>query len=262
MSAEKPDEGEVGDETGDASGYTHKSLPAGGHVQYRKCAACGATDMAPISAFAGTGTGGASETGLEYKCGTCGSEVKIADTGAFFMGGVYSLFWGAVSYWAFTQGILWYIRHPGYFSDYRLSFLPLDLATIGLALGVIALTGWLFWTFLLGPLKALLAHPVTTESRAKTPEETAEVGRSRRSALLSFFVYPLFLWVPFLGIVWALDAMGVNLRDNEFMTYGGGGIVLALLAVLGKRFGANALYAFIGMVFWLAVFVTVIFTWR
>jgi hypothetical protein len=35
--------------------------------------------------------------------------------------------------------------------------------------------------------------------------------------------------------------------------------LLGLMGAFGRRYGANAAYAFVGMAFWLAVFVAVIF---
>ena len=258
----REDKGELDGGVDRASGDIHTPLPEDTHVQFRRCATCGAEDMRPETSFVGSGLGGSSEHGLTYKCESCGAEAKILDSGAFFMGTLYSLFWIAITGWALYEGPLWYIRHPNYFSgDYSLSFLPLDAGVILLSLAVAAFTGWFIWISLLGPLKTLIRHPVTGENRVQSAEEAAGRTRSKRAAFLSFFVYSLLLWAPLVGVFWALDAMGVDVQGNDVLTYGAVGAVLGLIVVLGRRYGANVGYAVAGMAFWLAVFIAVIFTY-
>ncbi|MBZ0215228.1 MAG: hypothetical protein K8F25_01625, partial [Fimbriimonadaceae bacterium] len=150
--------------------------------------------MKPKATFTGTGMAASTQGGLIYRCPQCGVEAKISDSGALFMGLVYSLFWGSAGLWAFVSGPLWYARHASYFSTDDLTFLLFDMVVIVFCIGVMALSGWIVWSFLLGPAITILLHPVTGENRVKTDRETAQSKLDRRTALLSLFVYPLLLW--------------------------------------------------------------------
>jgi len=237
------------------------ALPEGAQFAFRKCARCGNREMAPEAAFAKSGFAFAVEQGLVYACPQCGASAKILNAGGLFMGAVYSLFWGAAGLWAFVDGPLWYARHISYFSsDNVASYILLDVGVIVFSIAVMALSGWVIWSFLLSPLTTRLSHPVTGENRSKTDQETARAGRGRRNALLSLFVYPLALWVPLLVLLWVLDASGVDLHENKFVAYVGFGAVLGLAAPVGRALGANVAFTLVGMVIWLAVMVGVIFT--
>ncbi len=242
------------------SQYIYTDQIEGGHIKFRKCAACGAREMRPNAAFVGEGLGGATEHGLNYTCPNCKTQVKIWDLGAFFMGSIYSLFWGAAGAWVFHQGPLWYMRHLSYFSnDYKLWYLPLDIGTILLSLAIVAFSSWIIWTYLLFPLKILLQHPVTGENRDKTRQERVDVSTNLRSALASFFLYSLLMWIPLIGVFWGLDIIGIDVQDNEFVKYTSIAVLLGLVVTAGKHLGVNVIYAFVGMVFWLAIFVAIIF---
>jgi hypothetical protein len=216
--------------------------------------------MEPVSRFAGRDLGFSADRGLNYLCANCGSRTKIWDRGALFMGSIYSLFWSAVGVWAFLQGPYWYLRHISYFGgDYQLSFLVLDVGIILLSLATLAFSGWVLWTCLFSRLHVLVQYPVTSESRRKTREERVAEGEILRGALLSIFVYPILLWIPLLGLFWVFDAVGFDIQGNDFAKYAGIAIVLGLAVSLANRYGVSMVYSFVGMVLWLAIFVTVIF---
>ncbi len=243
----------------DRHGYASSGMPEDGHIQFRKCAVCGCQEMKPTSSFKGTTIGSAGEQGLVYDCPECGKQVKISDSSALVTGVFYSLFWGAVGLWAFHSGPYWYLIHLGYFSADNLSFLLFDIVAILFYLAVIGFSGWIIWTFLIGPVKTLAQHPVTKENRMQSHAEVEDVQKSRRSALVSFFLYPLFLWAVLLGVFWALDAAGFDLRENEFIAYTGFGVMLAIGGMVAKRTGLNFTLAFFGMILWLAILITAIF---
>ena len=245
----------------DASSYEFLDISDDAHMRFRKCAACGHQRMKPIAAFAGDTMGTSSETGLAYACPDCEAEVMIPDSGGVFMGLIYSLFWGAVALFVFWQGPLWYIRHWSYMSaDDGIGYLLIDFLIILLGLAVIGFCIWVIWLFLLRPLKTLILHPVTGENRTQSVEETAAAGTSRRNWLISLLVLPLLAWVPLLGILWGLDAVGLDLHDNKLPGYAALGAVLVLVAMAGKRFGSKPALTMIGMVLWLGVIVAAIFT--
>lgn len=247
------------DEAEERSEFTTTELPEDAHMEYRRCKACGNNEMAPKASFAADGLTGTTEHGLQYKCPECGAEVKISDSGAIFMGAVYSLFWGAVGLWAFYEGPLWYLGNLSYFKTDDIVFMVMDIGVVLFTSAVAAFSVWIIWTFLLKPVKIMLQHPVTSQNRERTQEENAGVTGNRRSALLSLFVYPLFIWVPVLALFWVVDAVGINIRDNEFIAYGTFGLVIAAAYPVGKRLGANPYYTFIGMALWMGAFVALIF---
>jgi len=251
--------GENGQSADQNATHVQKELPVDGHLEYRKCAACGHTKMTAQSAFSGTTMGDSHEHGLTYKCPDCGSVVDISDSGTFFMGAVFSLFWIAVGTWAFYAGPLWYLRHLSYFDDYDPAFILLDAGTIILSVGAIAFSIWTVWISLLKPAIINLRHPVTGENRPKTSSEEGKERITRRTAILSLLVYPIVLWAMFLGIYWLLDALGFDIRGNDFYKYAGALVVLSIGAMLSRRLGANLGFMFVGMAIWLGVFVTALF---
>jgi hypothetical protein len=216
--------------------------------------------MSAESNFIGTGQYGASEQGQKFVCPNCATEVDIRNSGSLFMGIVYSLFWSAVGLWAFIKGPLWYIQHAGYFGDeYGIKFHILDVVTIVLALVAMGFSSWAVWAFLLRPVVDHIKFPVVGETREKTPDEKKRQSKGRRNALLSLFVYPLAVWVPLLGSFWALDAVGVDIRDDGWVQYVALFALLGLIYSLSRRIGVNAYFVFVGMVIWLAAFVALVF---
>lgn len=212
--------------------------------------------------ISGDDSPGGTEKGQMFTCPDCATEVQIRDIGALFVGGVISAFWLAVGYYAFIKGPLWYFRHWEYMFDdgFRVSFLLMDGFVLLLSLGAIVLSGWVSWTFLLSPLRDRALNPVVGENRKRSTNETVEIQTSRRQALMAFFVYPLAIWIPLLGVIYSLDLMNVDMRGNGIgknaLVFG----LLALIYYLARRIGSRAYYAFIGMAFWLAVIVGLIFT--
>ena len=217
--------------------------------------------MRPVSRFAGSQLGNSADYGLNYQCPECGVEAKIWDSGALFMGGVFSLFWGIIGFYAFYSGILWYLFN--FFDlDYKdgIDLFLLDFISVLFYLAVVAFSCWTVWENLIKPLKILMQYPVTVENRSKSLEEVCLDKKSKQQALLSFFVYSLFLWVALLGTFWLLDYLGVAIQENEFIKYAAVGVIFSLVFTLNKRYGGNIVYIFVGMVFWLMLFVTAIFT--
>ncbi len=235
-------------------------LPAGGHLKFRKCANCGSLDMTPDMSFHGTGLDGATDHGLNYKCPNCHKEIQIKDSGALFMGAMYSLFWGAVAYWVFLKGPYWYIKHASIIldNDFVLSYFLADVFVVLLSLAIIFFSTWIVWTFLLGPLTVLLQYPITHENRERSEKERSLKKSTRTKALVSFFILPLALWFVLIAIIWGLDFAGIDVREG-FVKYVAIIGLLGFIGLLSKRIGANAIYAFVGMAFWLAIFLFVVF---
>lgn len=243
------------------SEYVETELPKDSHIQLRRCTRCGAEDMKPKSSFVGTGLGGQNDRGLVYHCSSCGAEARVPDLGGLFMGALYSLFWGAVALFAIHQGPYWYIRHFEFLTyDDSLLYLVFDIAVNLFALAVVALSVWIIWTFFFKPAITLIKHPVVGENRARTEDEVADNRKSWRASLISFFILPLFLWAPLFGAIWLLDAAGVNVRENKSIILVCLVGLLGVVAVYGKRYRASAIYAFLGMAFWMAIFVWALFT--
>jgi len=247
----------------DDTDISKKALPPDCRFSIRKCANCGQVKMAPEATFTGSDIVGAAEKGLVYRCPDCDSTARIYDSGAIFMGVIYSGFWLLVAYWAFLKGPWWYIRHARYlFDDFHFGFFLVDVFLIVLGLTVVAFSFWITWTFLAFPALTLLRHPAVDKNRPETKAEATTNRRSRRNAVLSFLVLPLLFWVPLIGISFGLETAGINARDFEALVYiaialGFGGVV-----VIAGKMGVNAAYSVVGLVFWLALIVTAIFTLR
>ncbi len=244
------------------SEYQSSSLAEDGHKVLRRCAACGSADMAPEAAFDGTTIGSSHEHGLDYRCPACGAQAQIPDSGTIFMGGVYTLFWGAIGVWALWSGPLWYLRHIGYFtSEFDLPLMVFDAFFIVFTLAVAAFAAWFIWLVLVKPARTLMRHPVTGETGEKSPADEAASSATRRGALLSLFVYPAVLWVPLIATIWVLDQAGVDVRANDFAAYAALAILLAAAAALAKWLNARTDLMIVGMVLWLAGFVGLVFWW-
>jgi hypothetical protein len=211
--------------------------------------------------FDGDAMLGGSEKGQVFTCPDCQTEVLIRNNGALFVGAVISAFWLAVGYWTYLKGPSWYYRHWEFVIDdpINITFFLMDMGVILLSVGTMALSAWVLWTFLLAPLRTRWRNPVVGETRELSTEEKSNVKLSRRRALLAFFVYPLAIWIPLLGLIYMFDMMDIDMRSNGV---GKNALVFGLLAFiyyLARRIGIRAYYAFIGMIFWLAVIVAVIF---
>jgi hypothetical protein len=243
--------------------WVKTAIEDGSHIQYRKCAACGSQDMAPVELFHGQGLNSLTEYGVEYRCPDCVAQVPVRAPGALLAGGVYAFFWGAIGIWAFYQGPLWYYQHFAYFlEEYNTSFILLDLGAMAFYCGLIALALWIAWKDMYVPLKIWIQHPVTRENRAKSSEETAASALNLRMALMSLLVFPLLVWAVLLGAFWLLDAFGFDLRDNAFVKFAGMAFIFGASAAIGKRFNTNRALVFLGMVIWLVVFITILFTYE
>jgi hypothetical protein len=123
--------------------------------------------MAAVANTKGSGPMGGSENGQLFKCPDCGTEVVIRDKAALFIGGVISAFWLAVGYWAFLKGPYWYAT--GFATlisgDRDTDFLIIDIFVLLLSLGAMALSVWVFWIFLLSPLRKRLRNPISQDIR-------------------------------------------------------------------------------------------------
>jgi len=244
-----------------ASDQIRTAIEDGGHIQFRKCASCGSPEMEPAYNFQGTGLNSFTQYGTCYTCPDCAKTASIRAPAALLAGAIYAAIWGLVGIWAFNEGPLWYFRHFPYFiEDFKISFFLLDVLAITFYCGLIALALWIAWTEFINPLKTLLTHPVTRENRAMSDEENARNANNQRITMMSLLVFPLFVWALLLGSFWLLDALGFDLRDNPVIKFGGIALILGVSAALGKRFNTNAALVFFGMVIWLAVFITILFT--
>ncbi|PLX45319.1 MAG: hypothetical protein C0605_01145 [Hyphomicrobiales bacterium] len=228
---------------------------ASGHVLFRKCAACGSSDMAPETDFADSGAAGITDRGQIYLCPDCGARAPIRQPEAVFAGAVLSLFWAAIGYWAFTQGPLWYGRHFPIFIDKGFDlYLLMDAGALLFYTLLLALSGWMIWQDLVQPVLIRLGHPASRESRTLTPGEQAHRRGSRRGAVLDFFVYSLLAWAPLIGLMLLLEWFGVDLHGEA------GQFIMMALAFGGiMTLGRLRPLIFFGMVLWLAVFVAIVF---
>lgn len=227
------------------------------HIQYRECAACGSQDMAPLSDYASDGLMGITDRGQIYQCPQCDAQAPIRPPSALFIGAIMALFWGAVAYWAFTEGPLWYGQHFSLLIEDGLSTnLLIDIVVLLFYLLVLALSLWMIWSDLVSPLLIRAGHGKSHENRIKTGVEKNQDSASRLTGLLSFFVFSLLCWLPLLGVVWLLDQFGVDLRGDGASGYLTMGLGFGLVVLVGRR---NPLI-FFGMVFWMAAAVAAIFT--
>lgn len=217
--------------------------------------------MAPASHFRGKGLTSFTEYGIDYQCPDCEAKASIRAPGALLAGAIYSILWAVVGVWAFYQGPLWYIRHFPYFlEDTTIVFFLLDVLAMAFYCGLIALALWISWNELFTPLKTLIQHPVTHENRARSDEETSKNSINLRMALMSLLAFPLLVWALLLGAFWLMDAMGFELRDNAIIKFSAMAFIFGASAAIGKYFNTNGALVFFGMVIWLAIFITVLFT--
>ncbi len=217
--------------------------------------------MKAESHFVATGQYGQGDQGQKYICPDCGTEVLIRDSGSLFMGVVYSLFWSAVGLWALIKGPIWYIQHSGYFSgDYGIDLLLFDGFVVLLALAVAAFSCWIVWTFLLKPLRDRVRFPIVGEIRERTETERKSLATERRDAVLSLLVYPLGIWIVLIGLSWGLETLDVNIKISDTAKFIGVGLLLAGIFALANKIGIRAYYFFVGLVFWLAIIVLLIFS--
>ncbi|MFT5004655.1 MAG: hypothetical protein ACI8YI_000261 [Paracoccaceae bacterium] len=217
--------------------------------------------MVASSLLSGVGSPGGTKKGQLFNCRDCDTKVLIRDKGALFLGAVISAFWLIAAYFALIKGPLWYYRDWEHLvsSGSNSSFLLLDGLFALLSLGLIGLSLWVFWAFLLSPLRDRSLNPVIGENRARSFAEATDIRANRRQAMLAFFVYPLVIWVPLLALLYSMDMMNIDMRGNGIgknaLVFG----LLALIYYLARRIGIRAHYALIGMAFWLVVFVSVVF---
>lgn len=263
MGDKEPEPPPSNDDAGPASDYVLTAISDDEHFRFRRCSNCGDGKMAPTSRFAGGTMNIGTDQGLIYHCPACDTEVEIRDSGALVMGGVASLFWGAAGVWMIYEGPVWYIDVLNYGFEFEFDgYTVLDTLV---ALGCTAIAGFAAWAvfkFLLGPLMTVIRHPVTGENRELSVEDAREGQGSRRVTLLSFFVYPLAVWVFVLGALWVMDAAGIDVRDNEFVVFGVFAVAFFILAKGARIHGAKLWYVFAGLAIWLAVFVAFIFLFQ
>ena len=241
--------------------YETREIADDDHMDFRRCRSCGCEEMRAETTFRSTGLTASTDNGLNYECPQCGAQVRIRNGASIFLGAVISLFWGAVGIWAFWSGPLWYIQHFSYHSEgYGFPLLLIDIVFFLLGLGVFALGMWTVWSFFVAPMLVFLRHPVVGQNRSLTTSEITTRTRARRDMLLSLLAYPMVLWAFLIGILWTLDAVGLNAADNAAVKTALVGGLLGGVYLLARRIGVNAFFMFVGMVIWLVVFVAVVFT--
>ncbi len=211
--------------------------------------------MAPETRFAGDGAMRVTDRGIIYDCPDCGAKAPIRDGSAVFLGGIMALFWGAIGYWAFSQGPLWYGRHFDILLDQGFDlYLLMDAGVLLFYLLLVAVSVWMIWQDLLQPLLIRAGHPLSHENRAQTEEEKLDDFRGRRDAFLNFFVYSLLMWAPLIGLFLILDWLGFDLHGET-------GQIISMVLAFGvmTMLGWRKPLIFFGMAFWLAVIVGFVF---
>ncbi|MBL4786627.1 MAG: hypothetical protein JKY49_14510 [Cohaesibacteraceae bacterium] len=239
--------------------HKHIPVPVGGHVQLRHCAKCNCNEMKPVSAFSEEGLGGLTEHGMDFRCPQCNFEVEIPQTSSLFVGALIAVFWVAVGVWQFVEGPLWYATTYEFILQSSWDLLIMDALYLLFTLAVIGLSGWTCWHFLLQPLNLLRLHPVTGENRPWSHDEQFANSKRRRRRLLEFLFWPALFFGALLGVYWALDFTGFDIRDNDLVKYGAAAVVFTGAAITVRSLKLNAAMIFLGVVFWFAVVIGMVF---
>ena len=220
--------------------------------------------MVPISQFRDASLGGITSFGHNYECSQCGAQVDIRAGSSLVSGGFIGLIAAIIGWWALNSGPIWYATHLSYFSieDYRFSMMALDLLAILFYSFVAIFAAWLVWIEFVQPVKTRLLHRTTGENRAKSKAENTAQSKSRKKTLASFFIFPFLVYIPLIAGIWLLDAGGIDIRGNELYKFLAITGVFAGAMLLAKRFRIEFSLVFFGMVFWMAILVTAIFTIR
>ncbi len=231
-----------------------------GHIEFRRCAKCGSSQMTPVSEYSDSGWG-MRDSGLEYKCPQCDHNVNIRAGDSIASGAFYAIITGLIGWWAFLQGPYWYATNLSYFtaSYYEASFIILDLLAFTFYSLLSAYGVWMIWRELVSPLLTRMRYRVVGENREKQEAEIASEAKSRRVRITSFFLFPFIVYIPLFGGIYVLDLLGFDVRENELFKFVGIAFIFAAAMALARKFKVEFGLVFFGMVFWMAATISIIF---
>ncbi len=216
--------------------------------------------MASVKEYKNENLSSLNSSGMLYACTQCNSQVKIRNVSSIFTGLFVALIAGVVGIWAFLQGPYWYATHLAYFdgSDFKPSFIILDLLALLFYIALICAALWLIWIELISPLMTIIRHPSTGENREQNQNEKAIAAKSTKMKLISFLAFPLLIYAPLFLSIWLLDKIGFDIRDNQAFKYIAMAGVFLGVGLLTRRFKSEFTLIFGGMIFWMAIAVTTI----
>lgn len=231
------------------------------YIQYRRCHKCANTKMEPAGSYRDSSGFGFGVAGKNYQCPQCSNQQKIRNTSSLVTGGFIAFISAIVSWWAFKNGPLWYASHLSYYTQnsYEASFIILDILAFGFYAFLTLLGIWIIWSEFIAPLIVRMRYPVTGENRTMNVAEATEESGHTKNLWVSFFLYPLLVYVPLFGGIWILDWLGIDIRENEAFKFIGIALLFAVIIALAKRFNVEFGIVFFGLVFWMAAAVATIF---
>ena len=152
------------------------------YIHFRRCSKCGNEKMASVKEYKYEKLSSLNSSGMLYACAQCNSQVKIRSISSILTGLFIALIVGAVGIWAFLEGPYWYATHWTYFdeSDFKFSFVILDLLALLFYIALICAALWLIWIELILPLVTIIRHPSTGENREQNQSEKLLLLNLRR----------------------------------------------------------------------------------